>query len=74
MKLLGKTETKYDEGGNLLRDTKGLSTVEYLILLVVIAVAGISIWQNVGSTISGKASESNGRLNGLSTSPSSPSP
>jgi len=70
MKLLGKTDTKYDEKGNLLRDTKGLSTVEYLILLVVIAVAGISIWQNVGSTIGTKASESNGRLNSLSTSPS----
>jgi Flp pilus assembly pilin Flp len=29
---------------NLGQDTRGLSTVEYLILLVVIAVAGISVW------------------------------
>lgn len=36
-------------------DTRGLSTVEYLILLVVVAVAGITVWENVGTTIQTKA-------------------
>ena len=29
---------------SLAKDTRGLSTVEYLILLVIIAVAGIALW------------------------------
>jgi len=74
MQLLGKTKPKYDESGNLLTNTKGLSTVEYLILLVVIAVAGISIWKEVGGTVAQKATDSNQVLGGLSTSPTSPSP
>ena len=49
----------------LVRDTKGLSTVEYLIILVVIAVAGISLWQDIGKTVDQKATESNTDLQTL---------
>ncbi len=49
----------------LVRDTKGLSTVEYLIILVVIAVAGISLWQKIGETVNKKAGESNTDLEAL---------
>ena len=50
---------------SLGRDTHGLSSVEYLILLVVIAVAGIAVWQKVGKSISDKAAESSEALDGL---------
>ncbi len=46
-------------------DTRGLSTVEYLILLVVIAVAGITVWKKVGGTVTSKAETANTDLSGL---------
>jgi len=35
----------------LVNETEGLSTVEYVILLVLIAVVGIAAWKTFGSTI-----------------------
>ncbi len=65
MKLLGNAKTNYDEDGNLLTDTKGLSTVEYLILLVVIAVAGISLWTQLGDSIDEKGTAAKSSLDGM---------
>lgn len=48
---------------SLRRDERGLSTVEYVILLVLMAVAGITIWNTLGGTIVRKISESNTRIN-----------
>ena len=47
---------------SLRRDERGLSTVEYVILLVLMAVAGITIWNTLGTTIVTKIRESNGRI------------
>jgi Flp pilus assembly pilin Flp len=47
---------------SLRRDERGLSTVEYVILLVLMAVAGITIWNTLGTTIVTKITESNGRI------------
>ena len=55
------TETQ----GSLLRDTRGLSTVEYLILLVVIAVAGITVWKRVATSIEGKANTAKTSLDSM---------
>lgn len=49
----------------LVEDTRGLSTVEYLILLVVVAVAGISVWQSFGSAITAKTTTATTEINGL---------
>ena len=49
----------------LAGDTRGLSTVEYLILLVVVAVAGIAVWKNVGTSIQTKATTAQGEIDGL---------
>lgn len=38
----------------LLRDERGLSTVEYVIILVLIAAACVGLWVNLGTTIKGK--------------------
>lgn len=35
----------------LLRDEEGLSTVEYIIILVLIAVLGIAVWTSFGSSV-----------------------
>ncbi len=41
----------------LWMDEEGLSTVEYALLLVLIAIAGITAWQTLGSKVSGKVGE-----------------
>jgi Flp pilus assembly pilin Flp len=38
----------------LLRDVRGLSTVEYVIILVLVAVMAIGTWKAFGSQVSGK--------------------
>lgn len=35
----------------LWRDEEGLSTVEYALLLMLIAVVGITVWQTAGSSV-----------------------
>lgn len=52
---------------SLGEDTRGLSTVEYLILLVVIAVASISIWKQIGGKVKGHAETSNTSIGTLGT-------
>lgn len=39
---------------SLLRDERGLSTVEYVIILVLIAAGAIGLWTSFGSTLTGK--------------------
>lgn len=39
----------------LLTDERGLSTVEYIILLCLIAVTGLAIWARFGRTVEGHA-------------------
>ncbi len=56
-KINNKTRTGRKKAG-LVSDTRGLSTVEYLILLVVIAVAGITVWKKVATSIDKKATKS----------------
>ena len=41
----------------LRQDTRGLSTVEYLILLALIAVASLSLWQKIGGHVKKEASK-----------------
>jgi Flp pilus assembly pilin Flp len=46
----------------LLGDRRGLTTVEYVIVLVLIAVVGIGVWSTFGQTIHGKIKAANGQL------------
>lgn len=41
------------------RDERGLSTVEYVILLALIAVVGIGVWKSFGETLMGKVNQAN---------------
>jgi len=50
---------------SLRRDDRGLSTVEYIILLVLIAVLGISAWQEFGASVEGHIKTSTKAVDGL---------
>ncbi len=41
----------------IARDERGLSTVEYVIILVLVAVAAIGTWQSFGKTVTAKVTE-----------------
>tara|TARA_R110002073_G_scaffold336104_2_gene530361 strand:- start:13873 stop:14100 length:228 start_codon:yes stop_codon:yes gene_type:complete len=60
-----KIEKKYDENGSLIQDTKGMSTVEYLILLVIIGVASIALWTRIGKKTTDMATQSATQLEGI---------
>ncbi|MEO7038063.1 MAG: Flp family type IVb pilin [Polyangiaceae bacterium] len=45
--------------GSLLRDDRGLSTVEYVIILVLIAAAAIFSWQTFGGKVRAKIDAAN---------------
>lgn len=43
---------------SLLHDDRGLTTVEYVILLVVIAIMSVTAWHKFGGSILGKLNQS----------------
>jgi Flp pilus assembly pilin Flp len=47
----------------MARDERGLSTVEYIIILVLIAVAGIGLWSKFGKAITSKITDSTDAVN-----------
>ncbi len=53
------------EAGNektLLADKRGLTTVEYIIVLGLIAVVGIAAWQQFGETLIGEVEAADGYI------------
>lgn len=46
----------------VVRDERGLSTVEYVIILVLIAAAAIVSWQTLGTKVTGKLNDANNEL------------
>lgn len=54
----------------LLRDQRGLSTVEYVIILALVAVVGFVVWQVIGRTAASRNAGAEGVVDGLHTSSS----
>jgi Flp pilus assembly pilin Flp len=50
---------------NLLRDERGLTTVEYVIILVLLAVVAISVWDKFGDAVQGKVKDSTTKIDEL---------
>ncbi len=50
---------------DLLQDEEGLSTVEYIIILVLIAIIAIVAWQTFGEAVEDKVRSSTTDINGL---------
>ena len=49
----------------LLRDTRGLSTVEYVIILVLVAALAIGSWRQFGGAVKDKIDKSTGDVQKL---------
>lgn len=49
----------------LIKDIDGLSTIEYVIILILIAVVGITAWRTFGNTVVGKINSGNSQISGL---------
>lgn len=49
----------------LLRDEDGLTSVEYALLLAVIAVAGLFTWRGLGLTIRNNVTGASGSINNI---------
>jgi Flp pilus assembly pilin Flp len=47
---------------NLVTDKHGLTTVEYIIVLGLIAVVGIAAWQQFGETLTGEIEAADGYI------------
>jgi Flp pilus assembly pilin Flp len=58
-KLMGGRPMEPTARPALLQDERGLSTVEYVIILVLIAAAAISLWSSFGDTLTRKIDETN---------------
>ena len=64
-----KTRQSSRRARQLLADTAGLSTVEYIIILCLIAVACFAIWQQFGQTVNSRIAEADGTMGTMSGSP-----
>jgi Flp pilus assembly pilin Flp len=51
----------------LLEDTRGLTTVEYIIILCLIAVVGFAVWKKFGETVKTKVNGADTVMGGLPT-------
>ena len=47
---------------SLLKDQRGLTTVEYIIILCLIAVVGFAVWRKFGETVKTRVGEANDTL------------
>jgi Flp pilus assembly pilin Flp len=47
------------------RNESGLSTVEYVIILLLIACVGITAWRTFGNTVVGKITTGSNQIQGL---------
>lgn len=51
-----------EKANTLLADKRGLTTVEYIIVLGLIAVVGIAAWQQFGETLIGEVQAADGYI------------
>ena len=61
----GSSGAQPRERTSLVHDEEGLSTVEYIIILVLIAVLGIIAWRQFGQSVEYKVRESTTQVNTL---------
>ena len=59
-------ETPKKDLPSLLRDQRGLTTVEYIIILCLIAVVGFAVWKKFGETVKTRVGEADNTLGTMS--------
>lgn len=57
---------------SVLGDERGLTTVEYVIILVIIAVMAIGVWKNFGTAVTDQVDKSKTAVEGLDTPAATP--
>ncbi|MEO8183211.1 MAG: hypothetical protein ABI895_30635 [Deltaproteobacteria bacterium] len=62
MSYLAKARARL-HGSSLVRDEAGLSTVEYVIILVLVAAIAIGTWQTFGKTVTSGLSKATQKFN-----------
>lgn len=62
---MDKRTGKERKSRSLLRDTRGLTTVEYIIILCLIAVVGFAVWKKFGETVKTKVNAADSTLETL---------
>ena len=60
-----EAEAEEREGRSLVRDTRGLTTVEYIIILCLIAVVGFGVWKKFGEKVQAKVNDATGTVDDL---------
>jgi len=65
-----RTESKRRNRDRLLTDTRGLTTVEYIIILCLIAVVGFAVWKKFGETVKTKVNAADSTVGTLPESSS----
>jgi Flp pilus assembly pilin Flp len=50
---------------SIITDERGLSTVEYVIILALIAIVAIGAWSEFGTAVQGKVDNATKDINGL---------
>jgi Flp pilus assembly pilin Flp len=59
-------------GRSLLGDERGLTTVEYVVILVLIAVMAIGVWRTFGGKVQGQVTKSSEAIEGLDSKDAAP--
>ena len=67
---MAKQQLKKRPTTGLLEDTKGLTTVEYIIILCLIAVVGFAVWKQFGETVRDKVEGADSVIDTLPSSSS----
>jgi Flp pilus assembly pilin Flp len=67
MSYLAKARARLN-GYHLVRNDAGLSTVEYVIILVLVAAIAIGTWQTFGKTVTSGLSKASSKFNSDVTS------
>ncbi|HJL26588.1 MAG TPA: hypothetical protein RMH80_30500, partial [Polyangiaceae bacterium LLY-WYZ-15_(1-7)] len=49
----------------LVQDSRGLSTVEYIVIIVLVAVLGIIAWQLLGESVEDRVSDATTEIGGI---------
>lgn len=48
---------------SLLRDERGLSTIEYVILMAIVVIGAVGVWNEIGAKFKGTLGESRDDVN-----------
>lgn len=73
MKRLIQNIQRFTGGYPIVKDERGLSTVEYVIILVLLAVMAIVTWRSFGDAIKGQVNSATNDINDLRSGEATPS-